>query len=332
MGTVGMTDQTIKYLTASSVSSNPITTPTGYATVKVDYEDLDGYRIWTGIYAIGTGNVIVTTSLQYNGNLAIYSITALGAAPSAPAATLGGTVNQFEASQRRDRFHEGVVIYEYRWAEAKPGFQIDIESEGKPDGSIEYQVTQIAASATTPAYPGGGTGYLVRLKQTASEGHYVNRASWIKPPADDTLSKQVEFTMPGLAYMVGNQLILQPPARRTLIASVAVTYATSQNTTDTPFSITTPASFYDAYTIHSNGNVVNHSHGLAEYLAASSSSSGTNSNYNGVLCDAWEYALNASSPTALPTGATCIHKDNDKYLTDVTGTIVYRRIVTKYTF
>lgn len=116
-GTVGMTVTTVRYLTATSVGSNPITPPGGAATITSSRVDQDGYRVWTGIYASGTGTVVSGSQTRNNGKLVIYTATALNAAPSTPSATIGGTVVLLDSEQRRDRFHEGQVIYDYRWAE-----------------------------------------------------------------------------------------------------------------------------------------------------------------------------------------------------------------------
>lgn len=56
-GTTGVTVTTIRHLTASSVSSDPTTAPSGAVKVGEDKSDQDGYRVWTVTYAKGTGLV-----------------------------------------------------------------------------------------------------------------------------------------------------------------------------------------------------------------------------------------------------------------------------------
>ena len=328
-GAVGMTVWTIKYLSDPSVSSSPISNPGSGATIQNDFEEMDGYRLWTAIFAFGQGTVISGVQTLKKGCLIIYTATALNAAPSTPSATIGGTVNLIESSTRRDRFHEGQVIYDYRWAEAQG--TIDLETTGREDGSIVYQVTEIANTKLTPPYPGTGGTYLIKLKQTNEDGFYSNYAEYIQLPASMPLYKTMGFQMPGLAYTIGNQVVLQPPVKMTILGLVTVDYSTSQVTT-VPFGIIKGSSFYDSYVVTASKQPYNHSEALGDYLSAGLSSSGTNSVYNGVLCDSWAFATTLSSPAALPTGSTTIHVNNDPYLTTTTGTVVYRRTVTTYTF
>jgi hypothetical protein len=145
------------------------------------------------------------------------------------------------------------------------------------------------------------------------------------------LKKSVEVPLPGVAYFVDTQLVLQPPTRPLLLCDVDVSYDTSQDTS-TPFTVLQGSSFYDAYTIAATGQVVNHSQGLGDYLSEGFSSGGSDALYNGVECSVFTYATAESDPPDLPTGETVLHVTNDLYLTALDGTIVYRRTVTKYTF
>lgn len=113
-GTTGVTVITIRHLTAISVNVNPITTPAGTALISEEKSDNDGYRIWTAIYAKGTGTVSSTTDTREGGKLVIYRKSSIGVAPTAPTATIGGTVTLINDSSRND---SGYVIYERTWAE-----------------------------------------------------------------------------------------------------------------------------------------------------------------------------------------------------------------------
>ena len=113
-GATGATVISIRHLTASSVAANPIATPADTVLISIDKADQDGYRIWSAVYAKGTGTVSSSTDTREGGKLILYRKTALGAAPSAPSATIFGTVTLISDTSRTD---SGYVIYERAWAE-----------------------------------------------------------------------------------------------------------------------------------------------------------------------------------------------------------------------
>jgi hypothetical protein len=111
-----------------------------------------------------------------------------------------------------------------------------------------------------------------------------------------------------------------------------VTYSTTQDTT-TPWEVEAYASLVETFTPTDTGIAQSRQRGLGGYLAGSSSISGTNSNYNGVLCDSWSAVLVSSIPSSRPTGATVLRVDNDPYITATDGTtVVYRITKVSYTF
>lgn len=336
-GTTGVTVTAIKYLTAISVAINPITGPVGSSLINVSYDDADGYRIWNATYAFGQGQISSSIDIRNNGNLYIYSRTSINAVPSTPSPSIGGTVVSIKTSVRNGTdASSGNLIYDYDWAEGDGVIETSID--GDPDGALTYVVIELDAVSMTPAYPGSGTAYLVNIQHEARDGHYLNRATYKKPPADDTFNKQQEFQEPGVASFTGSppQFVLQPPKQRTLLVNVAVTYSTSQ-ISDTPFSIDAYAAFYESYIPETNppggaSSAQQNQRGLGGYLAGASGISGTNSDYNGVLCREWQAALLSSIPSSFPTGTVVLHVDNDPYLTATDGTRVYRRTKTTYSF
>ena len=226
----------------------------------------------------------------------------------------------------------------YRMWESRSGFgggnAISVDVDGAPDGALIYTVSQNDANGTTvPAYPGSGTAYNTKLTHTRDNGFWRNVAIWHKPPATTTYTKQMEFEEPGIAEFVGSppQFVKRPPKQRTLLVGVAVSFDVTQ-ISDAPFDIEAYASFTETYTPTDTGVTVTNSIGLGGYLAQASGISGTNSNYNGILCDTWEAELISSVPSTFPTGATVLKTDNEPYLTDVSGTKVYRRTKISYTF
>lgn len=389
-GTTGVTVTTIRQLSALSVGTNPITPPGGMALISIDYTDQDGYRLWTGRWASGTGTVDSSVEQKDGDTLVLYRIVALGAAASTPAATIGGTVNPTSESVREDNGYQvftntwaegeglnvdtatvsdsgalvlyrrrsygtppttpsatiggtvtlvedtetqadGYTIYDYRWAEGDG--QASISTEGQPDGAIIYTVSTLNAGAATPSYPGSGTAYLISLTQAPQAGFFRNTAVYKKPPADTTYNKQVNWQMPGLASFTGSppQLVISSPVTMTILASAAVSYATSQVSTD-PFTVEAYCSLYYAYVEASSGLPVSATKAMGGYLAGASSISGTNDFFNGVLCESYEAVLISSIPSSRPSGSTVISVDNDPYLTATDGTVVYRRTVVSYSF
>lgn len=333
-GVTGITRTTIKYVTANTVVVNPITGPAGSELISVDFVQETGFKLWTASYAQGTGLISDDVEIHNAGKLYIYKRTAINAVPATPSATIGGTVTLVEDDvQNGTRIEDGTKIYRRTWYEANG--TIDNDNTGTGDGSIIYRVTTLTATATTPAYPGAGTAYLVNLKNEAREGHYLNVATYHKPPATVTLKQQTQFEKPGVAQFTSGtpplQLVLTPPVTLTLLADMEVSYDTAQ-LTNTPFSVTKPASFYENYTPTATGIPVTNTQAIGRYLGIGDALSGSASVYNGVLCDTWQAVILASVPTTFPTGATVLHVDNEIYLTALDGTVVFRRRKVSYTF
>jgi hypothetical protein len=268
--TKGVTIYTIRQLTALTQSTNPVSSPPASSIlIRAGYEDDQGYRMWTVVYAKGLGRVDTVTT-------------------------------------------------------------------AREDGSLVYDVTELGAAAAIPAYPGSGTGYNTTLSQEPNDGYFVNRARWIKPPGSRTIKTQIDdYPLPGLAYFIGTQLILQPPVKRRLIADVVIDFDTTQVST-APFQVTSYASFFYTYTTTETPTVpsqtVQGSQALTGYLASGSTVFGTDADYNGVLCDSYSATRVASSPTALPSGSTVLAIKNTPYLTDLSGVVIYQREVTSFTF
>lgn len=332
VGTTGITRYTISQLSDPSVSSNPITAPAGTVLVSATYTDNDGYRTWAAVYAKGTGLISDETETHQGGKLIIYKRTAINAAPATPSATIGGTVTLVDDTiDNGTRIEDGTVIYRRVWSEANG--TVDNDNAGDNDGSIVYRVTTLTAGATTPAYPGAGTAYLINLKNEARDGYFMNVATYKKPPVTVTYKKQISYPWPGVASFTGSppQYVQEPPGDRTLLADVEVSFDTSQITT-LPFEVEAYAALYVNYTPTANGIPVSYQKGLGGYLAGASSISGTADYFNGVLCDTYSAVLVSSIPSTLPTGLTVLHIDNDPYLTAIDGTMVFRRSKTTYSF
>ncbi len=324
----GTVKAVIEYITAQTVTTNPLPLPSGFVLVGLDSQQAEGYKKWTGTYERADGLVVDEKTISETGALVIYHRVAYGTAPTAPSATIGGTVTLFQNDTAQD---DGYVRYERRWAEANG--QSDYTAEGESDGAITYTVVTRGASAAVPAYPGSGTGYNIRLQQKTEGGYYTNIAVWRKPPASVTFKKKINFTKPGSAVIGGSpiQLTLSQQTTMTILADVLVDYGTTQ-ITDVPFTVSEWATYYETYTPTDTGIAVSKTESLGGYLAGASGSSGTNSNFNGILCDSWSYQLGSSTPSSFSSGLKVLDTDNDPYLTDINGVVVYRRTKVSYTF
>lgn len=251
----------------------------------------------------------------------IRHLTALSV--TADPTSLGGSVNIGFSFVCQDGYKLWTSIY------AKGIGTITNTVYGREDGSLVYEVTALGAAAATPSSPAGGS-YLVRVTNDISNGHFINRATYIKPPASQDLREHIDFPMPGLAYFVGTDLVLQPPTVQKKLATITVSYAESQ-ATDAAFSVTTWAGFTETYTPTATGIPINAQYGLNGYLAAGATISGGPGTYKGVDVDTYSATRYASSPTSLPSGSTVLHVKNEIYLVSTGGTIVYRRSVTTAT-
>ncbi len=330
-GTTGVTIYTIKWISDLTVNSNPIPTPSGTQLIEVDYDDSDGYRTWTAKYAKGQGLIESTIDYRNDGKLVIYTKTSIGTAPTAPSPTIGGTVVVINTNvENGQRTHDGVVVFRTTWAEGNG--TISTETQGEPDGALVETITTLSAAASTPGTPGSGY-YLITLDQRAQEGCYLNRAVYKHPPETVTFKKKINFTKPGIAAIGGSpiQFTLDSQVTMTLLADVEVSYGTAQ-ITDAPFTVKAYARFVESWTPTDTKIQQSSSKALGGYLGQASGTSGTNSVYNGILCDSWSYGLVSSIPSTFTAAVHVLDTDNDPYLTDINGVQVFRRTKVSYDF
>ena len=287
----------------------------------------DGTKIYEYTWAEANGQILNETTIISAGALVTYRRTSLGTAPTAPTATIGGTVTLFETNVEGE---EGYQKYDYRWSEANG--QSSITKRAEADGAILYEVVTNTATATTPSYPGSGSGYLIDLENTLRDGYYVNRATYKKAPPTITLYRRVKFRYPGYINILtpaGLQYV--PPVDLDILATEVISYATSPDMT-APFTVKAYASVNINYVPTPALPAVSSQEGSGGYLSGATSNSGTSSTFNGIQCDSWAYSIASSTPSSPPTGSTLIDNENDIYLTDLSGNIVYRNRKTSYSF
>ncbi len=235
-GATGITVTTLQYITDTSISSNPTTGPVGSELISIKYSDEDGYRLWTVVYASGTGVVASSVDTKEGGKLVLYSKTSINAVPSAPSPTIGGTVVLLNASERNGtRVEDGTIIYEYSWAEGEGLVSENISS--RQDGLRE--VTDISiGTRVAPA------GIVIRDEYRLSDGYTVFTVTAIQAddgdpdPTTVTLAfeRYESFTYPGRAlpfvtfplnWFAVLDVYESPPVQTQVKATVTVTYQTS---------------------------------------------------------------------------------------------------------
>lgn len=249
-GTTGATVITIRHLTAISITTNPITTPTGTVLISEDRSDQDGYRVWTAVYAKGGSGVVASSNdTQNGGKLVIYRRTTIGVAPTAPTATIGGTVNPLSQTSRTD---SGYTIYEYTWAE---GIGIVAERIQYREGGLRLLNREIFVNLGVTVYSAYTPANGIEVDKSFTEGDGIRRYSvtWIQsnnggdPLAASVLQfvTKVPFTYPGRAkayyssFTTGSyvshrayDVYLSPPVEA-MIDAVTNIYYTSNTTTMT---------------------------------------------------------------------------------------------------
>jgi len=182
-GATGLTRTTIRYLVAPSATVQP-TTLAGSVLIGKTVSEADGHRIWTTVWAKGTGLVLSNNRVSNNGKLVVYTRTALGSAPSAPAATIGGTVVSTLTGYRET---EGFKVYDYEWAEGVGTLASDqaTRNNGK---LVIYRRRALGAAPSAPAATIGGTVTLTNDDSRDDSGVTIYDRTWAE--GKGLLSKQ----------------------------------------------------------------------------------------------------------------------------------------------
>jgi hypothetical protein len=173
-GTTGTTVISIRYLTATSVVVNPITAPVGTVLVAIESATQNGYKIWSGTYAKGTGVVLTDTQIREGGKLYLYRKTSLGVAPSTPASSIvGGTVQLLSSTVRED---SGFQVYEYAWAEGLG--EISRQIETRFNGAQTVTNIRHLTNLATTTQPTSASGVIVSQVYTNEEGYRAWTVTW----------------------------------------------------------------------------------------------------------------------------------------------------------
>jgi len=313
-------------------------TPTDYILIDEDVSGPEGVMTYTYTFAKGSGEISRATSFSKSVDegttgltfIVIRHLTAssIGADPTSNPGTFIRTGVDYSDA-------DGYRVWTVNWS--KGTGVIDTEVQGRSDGSLAWSTTSLSAASATPADPSGASAHLVSLQNTIAEGYYVNRATYIVPPALITFKRGHTFNMPGTAIFSSgagvDDLLLTPSKQQPLLCDVTVDYNATQLTTahwKLLYGV-----FYQASFVRT-GQTVGESQqeNLSNTVSAGGTATGTAGDfYNGVECDSYDASLSASSPTSQPSGLTTIEPPiNEIYLTTIAGVVLYRRTLVQYTF
>lgn len=341
-GATGITRQTIKYISTPSTVVNPITTPVGYVLISQDRLDSDGFAIWTATYVFGVGTISSEIEIKENGNLYIYTKTAINAVPSTPSPTIGGTVILVHDDVRNGtRVENGCLLYTRVWAEGNGTIATHIIT--KQDGLREVTIISIG----TRVVP---TGILIRDDVQTESGYNLYTLSAMQTAAGGagvtgvtfTFGSIEKWTYPGrlkpFVAITGAFKALDvyksPPITTDIAASIQISYQTSGTLTlsNTLWSPTDAAAMYSQW-VGTNGQ----QHNLVEsypgyrYVSGGTSNLTSTDNvhfsiFNQPIIAGNNATISATGGPVSPDGNTyCLRAHLEPAFTDTSGTIYYRK-------
>ena len=128
-------------------------TPSGYTLISPNTQKVDGYTVYnyTFVKGVGSATIVDQKNISNNGKLVIYKRVGIATAPSAPSATISGTVTLIEDNSRQE---DGYVIYDRAWAEGKGVIRKDTQAR---EGGLRIE-TWVSLGASYDAsfmLPGG---------------------------------------------------------------------------------------------------------------------------------------------------------------------------------
>jgi hypothetical protein len=205
--------------------------------------DQEGYCLWTIVWtkAITTSHVTDTKETKNGGKLIIYRRSKLGAAPTAPDATISGTVTEIDYDQKLE---DGYTLHSKTWAEGHGVIQKRYQQ--RPGGlRLETWVSIGAAYDGTYMLPGG---VLMAKDYEETEGAQIwtvtamqLAAGGADPTSGTALTNttKYDFTYPGRAKAISTTVVLgattftiydvyqSPPIKLPIDATVKITYQAS---------------------------------------------------------------------------------------------------------
>lgn len=162
---------TIRHLSVPATVVNPITTPSGYILINESYQDADGHKIWTAVYAKGNGKISQEDVISNNGALLRRTIRHL-VAPSAanPIATPSGYTLVAESFADQDGHRIWTASY------ASGSGTISTNDDTKQGGKLLLRT--IRSLGTAPSTPGGYT--LISADSQSQDGYTLFNSVFAK--------------------------------------------------------------------------------------------------------------------------------------------------------
>jgi len=211
---------TIRHLTSPSVSSNPISTPSGYTLVSLEYSDQDGHKLWTASYAKGTGQISQDDESKNNGALLLRTIKNLVAPAAAnPIATPSGYTLILETFAEQDGYRIWTSIF------AKGDGEISRDDNTKNNGALLIatirHLTAPSVTSNPITTPSGYT--LISVAYSDQDGHKLWNASYAKGNGeidqDDTTSNNGALLLRSIRHLVAPSAAnpIATPAGYTLV-------------------------------------------------------------------------------------------------------------------
>lgn len=235
--TGGITRVSIRYLTDPSTDMRPASL-SGYVLASKEVQEVDGHRIWSTTWAKGIGTASESKTIHNGGKLVIYNRLGLDSAPTAPSATIGGTVTLISQDQRKE---SGYLVYDYRWAEGEGTISTTRRDAGR--GLYEevrtalgtYSIPTGVVTAFTTELVDGVTRYTATCLQDKTGAYDPTSGT-----AEQYTTKR-PFTYPGRAKAISTNataaavtktcydIFRSPPITVLIDATVTVTYQTSSS-------------------------------------------------------------------------------------------------------
>ncbi len=322
---------TIVHLTALATATDPTSAPEAEAvSTRSDSRNQDGYRIWTAVWAKGTGMVSSESSYGEAGLETMTQTHLIANGGTAPAWTQ--VINKSAREEDGYEIHTGTFINT-----GDTSAKVEETDEARPDGSLvkRFQWWIVGAPATAQPYTSPSGYYKVAAAERKERGEVITHTdTWIKPPPTRTCKKRTSIQLPGsFSLSSSDGLKLFAGAERTLAADMTVAFSTTSEV-PTIWHVMQWPSFYISYKNTETGQWESDTATLRGISGSGSIAGATSymgravSNFIGGVSG---YVDSAGTATG-PTGLTVLDADSEPYLTDLSGTVVYRNWKLEFTF
>ena len=212
---------TIRHLSVPATVVNPITTPSGYTLINESYQDADGHKIWTAVYANGNGEISRNDEVKNNGALEIASIRHL-TSPSVSSNPISTPANYILISVSyadQDGHKLWTALY------AKGDGEISRDDNTRNNGALLISTIRHLTSPSVTANPiTTPSGYtLISVGYSDQDGHKLWTASYANGNGqidqDDTTSNNGALLLRSIRHLVAPAAAnpIATPAGYTLI-------------------------------------------------------------------------------------------------------------------